>query len=149
MARQMERLQNVLEGFLKADWEKISSELYQMRQDIEQISSEYGKYTGENIPTLKALDEVRKETTALQEALDAKNYEEAYQHFQLVTYQCIQCHQAQRIWGKFEEITDGTEVKEEGKEEKKEKAVQPAKEKSAKGPAPAPASTEVSKVFYQ
>ena len=114
MAKQLERLQEVLEGFLAGNWQQIDNSISHIRQDIDRIGSEYVKYSDENIPALQALDEMRKESTALRTELEAKNFEKAYQHFQTMNYQCIKCHQARRSWGKFEEIK---EVK-EGEPEK-------------------------------
>ena len=141
MAKQLDRIHEVLEGFLTGDWQRIQTPLYQMRQDIDKIGNQYLPYADKNIPALQALDAMRKDTTTLQVDLEAKDYEKAYKHFHAMTYHCIQCHQAQREWGKFEK------VKEEGKEKKASSTSEAKKEGGAKENAP-PAKAAVSKAAY-
>ena len=153
MSKQLERIQEVLEGFLRGDWQKIEGAMIQMRQDIDEIGNQYAQYSNENIPMLKSLDEIRKESTALQEELQAKNYENAYQRFQSITYQCIQCHQVKRTWGKFEEAKaakagekgkEEEKTKEEGKTQEGKQEKGEKKENSPKEPASKPEVTAVS-----
>ena len=109
MAKQLERLQEVLEAFLKGDWQQIYNTFYRIRQDIDQIGNQYAQYSSQKIEMLKSLDAMRAEVTAVQTELEAKNYEKTYEHYQKITYQCIQCHQTQRSWGKFEKVKEKEE----------------------------------------
>ncbi len=51
----------------------------------------------------KALAEIVSQAEQLEKQIQASNYQKAYNHFANLSYQCIQCHQARRSWGVFDE----------------------------------------------
>lgn len=49
----------------------------------------------------RALWEISKRVRMMQSAISRNEYQQAYQQFSRLTNQCIQCHQARRVWGRF------------------------------------------------
>ncbi len=107
MAKQLDRLQKVLEAFLSGDMQKVQSSLILMEHDLDVIAQKYNMSGNDAVPELKALNEMKSNVSQFERSAAEKNFEDSFRHFTAITHQCIECHQVRRTWGKLEDVRFG------------------------------------------
>ena len=100
---QLGRLEKILDSFLTGDPQGIARSLDRMKYDIDRMNSKFSPPPGANIDQVEALKKIDEEAELLRIAAVGEDYEEAYRHFTRITLVCIQCHEAKRQWGTFED----------------------------------------------
>lgn len=103
MAGQKERLEAILSDFLEGDSEGIASNSAQVSDVMRTALLMETGDVDQEAKVWQALSEVVLQARLLEAQAKKPDYKKAYEHFSLLTGQCIQCHQLARSWGKFPE----------------------------------------------
>lgn len=103
MSDQKQRLLKIMDAFLKGDTYTIQSSTDEISKAMHTIVTTYPISPEKKAEAWKIMAEIVKQSHAIQEAAEKNDYQKAYEHFTLLSNQCIQCHQAVRGWGKLPE----------------------------------------------
>lgn len=129
MSRQRDRLHDLLDGYLSGDPAAINKASDAIAKDMQRVAINFPSDEEQDTVVWTAMSEIVNQAHALHDEARKGNYAKSYQHYSLMTTECIKCHQVLRRWGKFPEPAASASAVDAPKTEAK---VSPAPKKTGK-----------------
>lgn len=108
MTEQTSRLHEILDGYLTGNTVQIKKASKALSRDMRRVTSYLPSDTSEDSVVWNAMSEIVNQSNALYEEVEKGNLSKSYQHYTLLTAECVKCHQALREWGRFPAATSSS-----------------------------------------
>lgn len=112
MQQQEENIQALLGAFINGDTESIKRLAATIAGSMNEVAVLYKPDPRQQSAVWQSMVDITTQASLLQSKVEAGLYDQAYDHFAVMTKRCIACHQVRRTWGVFEEPGDPKSVDE-------------------------------------
>lgn len=103
MVMQRQRLQKIMDGFIIGDPGSIKQNADELEAAMKEVVQAYPQKDENDAIAWDAMADIVSQAQLMKKELSKREYQKAYGHYTHIVASCIQCHQAARSWGKFEE----------------------------------------------
>ncbi len=102
LMRELEQtLKDTLTAFLRGDAPEISRQADLIVEQMGGMMDAFPESREGDAHLWSAAERISQHAGAMQSAANRGKYREAHQQYVKMANQCMQCHQARRVWGKF------------------------------------------------
>lgn len=99
-------LESLLGAFLNGDRDAINHFSDKIVKDMSKISTRYPPDNRQQAAEWQAMADIITQAGLMHSKVEAGLFDEAYDHFAVMTKRCVACHQVRRTWGLFKEPGD-------------------------------------------